>query len=694
MPQLLKKFRKFFEKYSVFIVFLFLFTVSLIVSLSISTPIIPSDEAYYMYYARCFSGIIDNCSLFGAPYGFSLFVVPLMWIKNPLILFKMVLFLNTLFSSLVFIFVYFIVSKLEKFKKSENILIAFLVSLYPQIFMSGNIMMSEALFILNSVVVIFFLIKVFDSKKKHVWYNYFLFGFFSAYAFLIRGNSLVLLCASIILLLFLFCKLRYRKILFGFLGIFVLLGLHLFIKLYFFSFTDDYALNATTLLLFKSRTFIEFFRVLGGHIFYNFLSTFLISFFSIVFLFKLLKERFFIGKVDYKKYILFFMLFVFFSNFILLVLGNTSDYMYHRMDSYFFGRYIEGFIVFSLIPGLIYLFSKKSTWRWFNYSFFVLLFLFCISFFYLFLMKLRFVEFSILNFTPLYNLFGEMSFVKIFLFFFPFILLLYFGLKYSKKVFLILLISFYVLLNFFIYNLYYQRSFDSLYQYRNYYELSVFNDLDDYPIYFDFKFYHEYSYSIYRFLFPDFDKFSLSRWLDCDSISDGIIFTRKKDFLDYCPDAKLIIYENHKDIAAYTLSNEIYNELRDRNLVFENVPDRLTDINSRIELLGRYKKWGNDYLKIRVYNDSSQPWLNWWGLQYTEYKNPVRLGMLWLDENGDIVKEERMELLRTIFPREYVDFDIKIEEPFSNKLRVSMVQDGHVWFYSVDSSQQLEFEFD
>ncbi len=66
----------------VFAVYFLLLALLLVMAYFVKAPFIPTDEQYYVNFARCFVGIKEHCVSRGIPFGFSLFLIPFVFIKD------------------------------------------------------------------------------------------------------------------------------------------------------------------------------------------------------------------------------------------------------------------------------------------------------------------------------------------------------------------------------------------------------------------------------------------------------------------------------------------------------------------------------------------------------------------------------------------------------------------------------------
>jgi hypothetical protein len=74
----------------------------LIMASFIRSTYFPTDEQFYINYAKCFVGIKDSCVFFGVPYGYSLFLIPFVFIEDVLFQYSAILFFNAFVLSGIF----------------------------------------------------------------------------------------------------------------------------------------------------------------------------------------------------------------------------------------------------------------------------------------------------------------------------------------------------------------------------------------------------------------------------------------------------------------------------------------------------------------------------------------------------------------------------------------------------------------
>lgn len=176
-------------------------------SSDLSTPVVAGDEFQYLGKARYIAG--ESMPIYpagGAPstFGYSMIISPAFMIfDDPGMVYKAVLFINSVLSATLYIWLFLLLSNIMGLKQKSAFLIAFILSLYPAFFLQSNMAWTDA------ITPAFFtgIILSFASfYKKQDWLTTIIFAVVSSYLFVIHVRGISIIVFNFIFLIFLMRK--------------------------------------------------------------------------------------------------------------------------------------------------------------------------------------------------------------------------------------------------------------------------------------------------------------------------------------------------------------------------------------------------------------------------------------------------------------------------------------------------------
>lgn len=625
----------------------------LLMAFYIKAPYIPTDEQFYINYARCFAGINNSCSYYGVPYGYSLVLIPFVFIKDAFVQFSSILYFNAFLVSGIFWLSYYYFRIIDSKNIDESIIFSLIISFFPGFFLIGKTVMTESIFIL--VLGITFLLLNWTLKKAS-YLNFFFLGFNAYYLFLIRANGIIVLFLFSILMIYLFFT-KYRKYVWVFfLGILPLMFFDFYLRRFFFLKVDPYLLlNGKN--LFMNLFNLEWIRNLFGNLSYIFLSSFLIVPLFLLNFFKKIRISFNISN------------FVFISAFLAnLILVSILLVGADRADHHMYGRYLDAFLLPVMLMSISFVFSKKNLRR--KHDLFIILFVLLISI--LFMFKLGVIIdinfYNVLSFSWIFQFFHSWYIFLFVILYLPISVFLFF----RKKTYIFILLLFF-LNSIFSFYFYFYKEIDN--KFTNNALSSYINEIksNSSHLYFDSRVYDKYFYHLYWYYFPNFKKLPSS--YDFCSLNNGFLITNKNF---ECKNAYLLSYENHVNIALYTFDEKIYSDFKSRNrVVFSDKPVLNSDLKADIQIAQDQKFLNFRFLKVLVKNPTEEVWINYWASRYSKYEvNPVAVREYCYKDN-EIVGEKRLHFDEIMFPGDVQEFSYFFIKPVCSKLELSVVQDGY-----------------
>lgn len=635
----------------IFVYFLLLF-VLLLMAYFIRVPLIPTDEQYYVNFARCFVGIKEHCVSRGVPFGFSFFLIPFVFIKDLSTQFTSMLFLNSFLISGVFFVAFYFFIKFQKRTLNSSIFLSSIITLLPSFFLAGKTVMTEPLFILLSGVL--FLL-FYGLKDKDFSYKYFLIGFLSFLLFLIRLNGVIFLILSFLYLLFFVFPKNKKALLWFLLGILPLFVLKIIVQK--FVFEDIVSLYGSSLNSFVNIVFsFSWLKNVFGYFVYTCIASF--------FVIPLFLVEFFRKKKFDKKILLFISAFLL-NIFVVSILFENGD----RFDHHFYGRYIDGFLLPLILLSFDYVFLRE---KFKNNNLFFVFIIFFISF--LLMYKPGFFER-----TNVYSIFPLLSFFEIFskggfclgILFFSALAIVFYFFKYKKRFFIILTV---ICVSFSAYFLYFfegsvgRKGEVFLPFYLN--SISKENEL----IYVDKSIQHEYLISAYTFFLPNIH--FITDYTEFQDLNHGFLISEKNLKIK---NAFLLNYENHQNVALYTFDSELYNRLREENKVI--IDDTINkDISLSISKLFDFSLGRARVVNFEVKNESDFPWVTYYPSRHSNFEaHDISLREYCF--SGDIiVGEKRRQFDSVLFPGDSQNFFFYSLSPVCSKITYDVVQEGYKGF--------------
>jgi len=332
------------------------------------------DEFGYWGIAAYFAGLDWSDAISEIPYysyGYSLLLIPLFWIfDNPVYMYKAGIILNGILISSSFLLCYDMAKKLLKNVNMYILMgISFAIAMYPAYLAYSSIAWPECL-----LIFIFWLLTwcFLDLGQESANYKFFLIGFLSIYMYTVHQRALGILIASILVVLIMkiLKNINYKQLLLTFLPIVILLCIHVYIKeivqsnLWLVSngsLTNDYSAQVGKLIqLMSIDGLIRALRAFAGQFFYIGAASFLIAYFGLVELAKIIGKAIRTATKNRQLESLFeepyFNLYAFLCIAFLLSIAINIVFMINptRLDHLFYGRYIEMLIGPLILLGLVF----------------------------------------------------------------------------------------------------------------------------------------------------------------------------------------------------------------------------------------------------------------------------------------------------------------------------------------------------
>ena len=166
------------------------------------TPLIIADEIGYLANARYLAGVSQMPSMrFMAFYhfGYSLFIIPALWLTSDLsLMYKTVMLINSLLISSLFFALYMILRELTEIQKGHAMAIAFVSCLYPSFLIQAYFAWSENAFIPVFAFMVLGFIHL--LKKKNISMGI-VWGFSVGFLYTIHGRALSVIAVALIYLM-------------------------------------------------------------------------------------------------------------------------------------------------------------------------------------------------------------------------------------------------------------------------------------------------------------------------------------------------------------------------------------------------------------------------------------------------------------------------------------------------------------
>jgi hypothetical protein len=636
----------------VFFVYFLLLSAFVLMAYFVNVPLIPTDEQYYVNFARCFVGIKDNCVNNGVPFGLSFFLIPFVLIKDLSLQFSSMIFFNSMVASTVFFVSYWFFSKNLKREENESIFLSALVTLLPSFFLTGKTIMTEPLFIVFSG---FLFLLVYSLKEKDLWWKYSLLGFVSFLLFLIRLNGIIFLVLSFIYVLF-FVFPKSKKALFYFVvGVLPLFLLKMFIQR--FVFEDMSSLYSSSLNSFFSVVFsFSWLKNFFGYVVYTSIASFFVVPFFVLDFFRKRKSS--------KKTLFFVVAFV--LNVLLVsVLFENGD----RFDHHFYGRYIDAFLLPLILLSLDFVYFEKKRK---SANLFIVLGFFLFSFLFMYHPE-NFLGLNVYSIFPLMFFFEWFSSNGFYwgIVYISFFSLGFYLLRYRSKFFILSVLFFLSVSAYFSY--FYSGSLS-----RNleinlpFYLNNISNEKSN--IYIKKSLFHEYLYAVYKFYLPNLVEFS--NLDEISGVKDGFLLTEKAVDLN---NAYLLNFENHQNIALYTFDFDLYSRLKEqKKVIFDDVLNE--EVVSDISVVFDFSFQNIRILKFKVKNIGELPWITYFPSRHSKLQTHEVSLREYCFDGDEIVGEKRKRFDSVVFPGESQEFLFYTASPVCSKITYDVVQEGYKGF--------------
>ncbi len=635
----------------VLLVYFFLLFALFLMAYFVKAPFIPTDEQYYVNFARCFVGIKENCVSKGVPFGFSFFLVPFVFIKDLHFQFSSMIFFNSFLISGVFFIAFYFFKKFQKRTLNSSIFLSSIITLLPSFFLAGKTVMTEPLFIL--FVGILFLM-FYGLKEKDFSYKYFLIGFLSFLLFLIRLNGVIFLILSFLYLLFFVFPKNKKALLWFLLGIFPLFILKVIVQK--FVFEDGVSLYGSSLNSFYSIVLsFSWLKNVFGYFVYTCIASFLVIPLFLVDFFR---------KRKFEKKTLLFLGAFFLNIFVVSILFENGD----RFDHHFYGRYVDAFILPLMLVSFDYVFFREKNK---NVDLLFVLFVFFVSF--LFMYKPDQFER-----TNVYSVFPLLSFFKISskgfflgILFYLFVALVFYYLKYKPRFLILITIMIVSLSGYFFYffeGVNGRKSEVNIPFYLN--EISKDKEI----IYVDRSLFHEYLFSAYSLFLPNI--LSLNDYSVLENLREGFLIAGKNLKMQ---NAYLLTFENHQNLALYTFDFDLYNRLKEeKKVVFDDVVNK--DLSVAISKLFDFSFGRGRIVKFEVKNESDFPWVSYFPSRHSKHETHEISLREYCFDGDKIVGEKRRHFDSIIYPGGGQEFLFYTVLPVCSKITYDVVQEGYKGF--------------
>lgn len=339
-------------------------------------PSILNDEfGYWANAAHIFgydwSGVVSMSPYYS--YGYSLFLFPFFLLKDPTLSYQCGLLLNVIF---------YIVSYLLSFKccnmafkkisKSITAILCLIPALYCNNLLQAHVTWTEGILYLFFWLLIFLLL---NMVQKGNLYYFFFCSTAAMFLYVIHQRTLGVVLALAITLLIFFClkKVSLKQLLSFFIPLLLCAGVALLIKADFKASVwsvvttsapgaNEYSgqINKIIAILTDTETFLYAVKGFIGKFFYLLVSSCGLAGYGIIFCFRHTIKGF-REKAPLSLPAFFLLLSLFFT----LGINTVFTVGTLRIDAILYGRYAEFLIGPFLLLGIIFVFTHKSSWKWF-----------------------------------------------------------------------------------------------------------------------------------------------------------------------------------------------------------------------------------------------------------------------------------------------------------------------------------------
>ncbi|MTI53322.1 hypothetical protein [Geosporobacter ferrireducens] len=430
-------------------------------------PIVLDDEFAYLANAAFlvgydWSSVVSQMMYYAS--GYSLLIVPIfMFFDNPLSIYKSALILNSIIASGIFFIAYGVIKQIcTSYKKENQIMFSFVISLYPSYVVYSKLSWAESL--LSFLFWCCFLCFLHVGNNRESRYLYLLTGILLGYNYMVHSRTIGILLSGVLIMIygFIISKITKKQLFFFCTGLVPMLFAQVFLKRYLIANlwlnSNSSDLNNFSSIISKFSNlsnFQDFIQVLFGHLYYLGISSYLLAYiglcFSTILVFNrfikpfinktsgsedknILKEKYMIDSDNVHLGYTFLLLSVVTTIIIgaLFLTGGT------RGDHLVYGRYNESVIGPVILIGMVFIIEKVKCTYWTVFSRKLLLVVtFGTIFLNIFLTKpLRTKPFNFstsISFFPYYDLFGSIDMIIPSIITLTFFIILYNILKTDKK---------------------------------------------------------------------------------------------------------------------------------------------------------------------------------------------------------------------------------------------------------------------
>lgn len=189
-------------------IFIFILIISSMLGSFREVPLILDDEIGYLSNAAYLAGYDWAESISQIYYyseGYSLFLVPLFFfIKNPLIIYKICLLINSIFLATLGVTIFIVIKKIfNQLDKNISAMVAIVVAMYPSYIIHTKFALPEVLLVLMYTLIINNFLNIESNSSNRTWKLFIGQGILVGYLYSIHARTIVIMASCIMIMIIL-----------------------------------------------------------------------------------------------------------------------------------------------------------------------------------------------------------------------------------------------------------------------------------------------------------------------------------------------------------------------------------------------------------------------------------------------------------------------------------------------------------